>query len=198
MENGEGAEIRMREVVDGCNFSKHVQGSERYVALDSEMVTCRVKGRSQQVAGRVAIVDSNLNVLFDSYIKPPYPIISYNTEHSGLRGEDLENAPFLHDVRKRVQQLLQGRVLIGHALHNDFKALQIMHPFGLTLDTQRHPFLQNAMHTRQPGLKRACKQILGLDIQSDEHCPVEDARATMTLGTAGFNRRPFPRNDGIF
>ncbi|KAF5827595.1 hypothetical protein DUNSADRAFT_362, partial [Dunaliella salina] len=63
----------------------------------------------------------------------------------------------------------QGRLLVGHGLSNDLKAMMLDHPRKDTRDTARYlPF----MHSPAPGRKhkpRALRvlasEILGLDIQ---------------------------------
>jgi hypothetical protein len=44
-------------------------------------------------------------------------------------------APPLREVRQRLAELLQGRILVGHHLQKDLKALALAHPEEATRDT---------------------------------------------------------------
>ena len=86
-------------------------------------------------------------------------------------------------VRERVADLLRGRVVVGHAVHNDFKALQLTHPPHLTRDTACYPPLMTDPASegkegkpRPRSLRALSEEVLGLSIQSGSHSPVEDAR----------------------
>jgi len=79
----------------------------------------------------------------------------------------------------------KGRMLVGHAIHNDLAALQMSHPRKLIRDTAKYPPL---MREPRPGRKpkpRALRKLaaeqLGLEIQSGEHSPVDDARCALYL-----------------
>ena len=59
------------------------------------------------------------------------------TRYSGVRPHNLKDAPPLDSVREAVEKLLKGKLLVGHALHNDFHALGIDHPQEDVRDTSR-------------------------------------------------------------
>ncbi len=53
----------------------------------------------------------------------------------------LPPAPDLRTVQTKVSELLRGRILVGHALRNDLKALLLAHPRRDIRDTSRYqPF----------------------------------------------------------
>ena len=56
---------------------------------------------------------------------------------SGVRASDLAEAPGLEEVQARVAALTTGRILVGHALHNDLAALFLSHPRTHIRDTAR-------------------------------------------------------------
>ena len=64
------------------------------------------------------------NVILDEYILPDEPITDYRTRWSGIRPRDLVGAPSFREVRQRVADAVRGRILIGHALDNDLRALR--------------------------------------------------------------------------
>ncbi|XP_058503533.1 interferon-stimulated 20 kDa exonuclease-like 2 [Solea solea] len=86
----------------------------------------------------------------------------------------------------QILKLLMGKVVIGHAIHNDFKVLGYSHPKALTRDTSRIPLLNlkaGFAESECASLKRLTKAIFNRDIQTGRkgHSSVEDARATMEL-----------------
>jgi hypothetical protein len=104
------------------------------VALDAEMVGVGMYGEASSVA-RVAIVDWDGTVMFDEYIKQTQQVTDYRTFVSGITSVQLSCATLsLRDARKRILKILYGRLLIGHALKNDLKALGMSHPWWLIRD----------------------------------------------------------------
>lgn len=68
----------------------------------------------------------------------------------------------------QILKLLGGKVVIGHAVHNDFKVLGYSHPAALTRDTSRIPLLNRRAgfpENQCASLKRLTKAVLGRDIQ---------------------------------
>ena len=56
---------------------------------------------------------------------------------SGVRPSDLEKADTFQSVQKEVADILQGRILVGHALWNDLKVLYLSHPKKHIRDTAK-------------------------------------------------------------
>lgn len=68
----------------------------------------------------------------------------------------------------QILRILSGKIVIGHAIHNDFKALKYFHPKSLTRDTSKIPLLNRKAgfpETKSASLKRLTKQLLQRDIQ---------------------------------
>ncbi|KAM7382876.1 hypothetical protein PAMP_002573 [Pampus punctatissimus] len=139
----------------------------KYVALDCEMVGTGPKGRISQLA-RCSIVSYEGDVVYDKFINPSVPVTDYRTRWSGIRRSDLVKATPYSEARKEILRLLMGKVVIGHAIHNDFKVLGYSHPAALTRDTSRIPLLNRRAgfaETECASLKRLTKAILNRDIQ---------------------------------
>lgn len=86
----------------------------------------------------------------------------------------------------QILKILTGRIVVGHAVHNDFKALQYFHPKALTRDTSHIPPLNrkaDCPENATMSLKHLTKKLLNRDIQVGKsgHSSVEDAQATMEL-----------------
>jgi DNA polymerase III epsilon subunit-like protein len=154
-----------------------------YVALDCEMVGI---GRTSVLA-EVAVVDWNGKLIYHSYVSPPRgkTVTDYRTEVSGITKEvlDKKGRSFL-TVRNEVMNLLDGKILVGHALENDLKALGISVPPEMRRNTAHLPDFQT-LHKRgmlnPQSLKSLAKQYLGINIQAAEHDPAVDARTAMKL-----------------
>jgi len=158
------------------------------VAIDCEMVGVG-KCKSRSILARVAVVDEHGTCLLDNYVRATERVTDYRTRWSGIRARDLVGAPNFATVRQRVAQLIRGKILVGHAIHNDLRVLDIPHPPALIRDTSFFPGLRRALAavsdrydaSQSPSLKNLCQHVLNLKIQTGEHCPVEDAASTMQL-----------------
>jgi len=160
----------------------------RYLALDCEMVGIGPGGYTSALA-RVCIVDWNEDVVFDSFVKVNEPVTDYRTFVSGIREEDLESEEAIdfEECRSIVASLIEGKVVVGHALKNDFQALGLSHPWYDTRDTAKYtPLMRTCERTgclKARRLKELVQEKLKIQIQCEgaEHCPYEDATAALCL-----------------
>ena len=166
-----------------------MQEQNQYLALDCEMVGVGYKGKHSALA-RVTIVDWNHNVVLDEYVKPGRPITDYRSYVSGITPEILEQATNILDLescRQKVLQFLQGKILVGHGLKNDLRALGIHLPWYSVRDTAKYePFMKARFDDGilwPQSLKVLAKNRLRRDIQipGQAHSPVEDAATAMDL-----------------
>nr|XP_043889455.1 interferon-stimulated 20 kDa exonuclease-like 2 [Solea senegalensis] len=154
----------------------------KYLAFDCEMVGAGPKGHISQLA-RCSIVSYDGDVVYDKFIHPSMPVTDYRTRWSGIRRSDLVNATPYTEARKEILKLLMGKVVIGHAVHNDFKVLGYSHPKALTRDTSRIPLLNlkaGFAESECASLKRLTKAIFNRDIQV-RRAAHSTHRATMEL-----------------
>ncbi|KAM9293949.1 interferon-stimulated 20 kDa exonuclease-like 2 [Gastrophryne carolinensis] len=159
--------------------------SYKVVAIDCEMVGTGPKGSVSALA-RCSIVGYHGDIIYDRYIRPANPVTDYRTRWSGVRREHLANAVPFAAARKEILKLLQGKMVVGHAIQNDYKALGYFHPQELTRDTSKIPLLNRKAgfpEKEMASLKRLAKQLLCKDIQTGRggHSSVEDAKTTMEL-----------------
>ncbi|KAL5292419.1 REXO4 family protein [Megaselia abdita] len=152
------------------------------VSIDCEMVGVGLNGTDDMLA-RVSIVNQKGEILLDKYVKPTEPVVDYRTKYSGIRPQDITNAEEFEKVQDEVIDLLEGKVIVGHAVHNDLRVLYIKHPFKLLRDTSKFKPLARLVgtHGGTPSLRKLTKALLGKDIQDGEHDSVEDARAAMDI-----------------
>ncbi|TIA87861.1 hypothetical protein E3P99_02908 [Wallemia hederae] len=152
----------------------------KYLAMDCEMVGVGVDGE-ESVLARVSIVNYHGAVIYDSFVRPVEKVTDFRTWVSGVTFSDVEKAPSFQSVQQHVADLIQGRVLIGHAISNDLKALLLTHPPLSIRDTAKFDQLHSVAKTKRPKLKALAKLVLGIDIQENEHSSVIDAQATMEI-----------------
>ncbi|KAH8307094.1 hypothetical protein KR044_004695, partial [Drosophila immigrans] len=163
------------------NRLKRKAQRNRYLAMDCEMVGVGHNGQDAMLA-RVSIVNKVGEVLLDKHVKPRQPVIDYRTSVSGIRPEDIEHGEDFKVVQAEVVKLLQGKVLVGHALRNDLAVLGIKHPKAHIRDTSVYkPLCKVVSNGHTPSLKRLTMAVLGQEIQTGEHNSVEDARAAMSI-----------------
>jgi len=157
----------------------------KFLALDCEMVGTGPPPADENVLARVSIVNFHGEQVYDSYVQPPpdVQVTDYRTFVSGIRPQHLHAdvaRPFA-EVQKQVSELLDGKVLVGHALKNDMAVLLLSHPQRDIRDTARHANFRKISMGKTPALRKLAKERLGMEIQGGEHSSVEDARATMLL-----------------
>ena len=115
----------------------------------------------------------------------------FRTYVSGVRAKDIQknknsDAMELHACRKKVAEIINEKILVGHSLKNDFAALMLGHSKNLIRDTARYkPFMRasgrNGGKLRPRKLRDLVKENVGLRIIQKEGevytTSVEDAKA---------------------
>ncbi|XP_060892074.1 apoptosis-enhancing nuclease [Labrus mixtus] len=159
--------------------------STTVVALDCEMVGTGPGGRCSELA-RCSILDYRGNILYDKYIRPSQPVTDYRTRWSGIRRHHLCNATAFAQAREEILRILEGKVVVGHSIYNDFEALDMIHPPHMVRDTITTRLLSKLAgfpRQRCASLKILANKLLNRKIQVGRrgHCSVEDAQAALDL-----------------
>ncbi|KAI8835134.1 ribonuclease H-like domain-containing protein, partial [Chytridium lagenaria] len=157
----------------------------KYIAMDCEMVGVGSNG-TRSILARISLVNFHGHVILDDYVIPTEPVTDYRTRVSGITPSLINpstnpDAKTFHDVQKRVAELVTNKILVGHALKNDFDALLLSHPRHLVRDTSLFKPFREMAKGRNPSLRVLAKKLLDVDIQAGEHSSVEDARVAMLL-----------------
>mmetsp|Transcript_21286 Transcript_21286/g.40428 ORF Transcript_21286/g.40428 Transcript_21286/m.40428 type:complete len:337 (-) Transcript_21286:99-1109(-) len=165
------------------NYKKPLMPPKKeYLALDCEMCGT-LTGKS--ACARVVLVDWKGRTVLDEYVKPREKVTDYRTFVSGITAENLVDAPDIDVVRKKVQDLMAGKIIVGHGLSNDLECLGIEHPWDMIRDTAYYePFMKNHFGQMRPRkLKELAEEKLQREIQVDgqAHSPSEDAIAALDL-----------------
>lgn len=152
----------------------------KYLAIDCEMVGVGPDGENSALA-RVSLVNYHGSVILDEFVRPKERVTDFRTSISGIEPHHLKNAKSLYDIQVKLNKLLEGRILIGHAVHNDLECLFLSHPRSKIRDTAYYKPFRKYSNGKTPSLKLLCEKILKKEIQKSNHSSVEDARATMQL-----------------
>ena len=171
--NEKESNARKETLIDRDRFTK-------YVGLDCEMVGIGIDGKENALA-RVSIVNSLGECLYDTFVKQSEKVVDFRTSVSGVRLSDVKDAPSYEKVQREVYDILKGRVLVGHALQNDLKALLLSHSRRQIRDTAKYKPFRKLLKTKRPALKRLAEVVLNEKIQDGEHSSVVDARTAMKL-----------------
>lgn len=78
---------------------------------------------------RVTVVDTDMQVVYDTFVKPDNEIVDYNTRFSGVTEADLADVRVtLRDVQAVLLSMFSAdTILIGHSLQSDLLALKVIH-----------------------------------------------------------------------
>ena len=184
-DNKESAKKGVKKVTGLGDGDIPAEECEQYVGLDCEMVGTGDEGKNSVLA-RACVVDWNGTVLYDSFVKVKERITDFRTQFSGVRAKNLKSvhAVSFRECAAAVAALLKGKILVGHALHNDLKVLLLSHPASAIRDTARYrPLMRHGRDGkfRPRKLRDLAKRHLDMDIQGGEHTPDEDARVAILL-----------------
>ena len=135
----------------------------------------------ESALARVSAVNFNGDQIYDSFVRPKETVTDWRTPISGIMSKHMVKARSLEQVQVDISKILDGNVLVGHAVRNDLDALLLGHPRRDIRDTARFPPYRKLAGGGSPRLKILAAEFLGLEIQSGEHSSVEDARACMML-----------------
>ncbi|KAF7326910.1 RNA exonuclease 4 [Mycena venus] len=185
MKNGESLSALRRMIFGQVEYSDAQRQPGKYLALDCEMVGVGPEG-AESVLARVSLVNFHGAVQLDEFVRPRERVVDYRTEFSGVRESDMVNAKPFTAVQAAVAALLTDRILVGHAVHNDLKALLLSHPHNATRDTQYYAGKFGVVKNRRIALRKLVQQEVGATIQGGEHSSVTDApRRWRCIGCIG-------------
>uniref|UniRef100_A0A2R9BAE3 RNA exonuclease 1 homolog n=1 Tax=Pan paniscus TaxID=9597 RepID=A0A2R9BAE3_PANPA len=184
-----GCQVAKQHVQDGRKerlegfvktFEKELSGDAHpgIYALDCEM--------SYTTYGleltRVTVVDTDVHVVYDTFVKPDNEIVDYNTRFSGVTEADLaDTSVTLRDVQAVLLSMFSAdTILIGHSLESDLLALKVIH--STVVDT-------SVLFPHRLGLpyKRSLRNLMAdylrqiIQDNVDGHSSSEDAGACMHL-----------------
>ncbi|NXK91228.1 AEN nuclease, partial [Formicarius rufipectus] len=157
----------------------------KYVAIDCEMVGTGPQGKLSELA-RCSVVNYEGDVIYDKYVQPELPIVDYRTRWSGITRQHMKSAIPFKVAQAEILKILKDKIVVGHAIHNDFQALKYFHPKDRTRDTSQITMLKQraGLPVRaNVSLKNLASHLLQKKIQVGRkgHSSVEDAQTAMEL-----------------
>ncbi|PSK37664.1 hypothetical protein C7M61_003371 [Candidozyma pseudohaemuli] len=162
---------------DNNNPAKEAVG--KFVAIDCEFVG--IGDNDESALARVSIVNYYGVLLLDTFVKPQGRVTNWRTWVSGVAPHHMAEAIPFAEAQKKVESLIKGKFLVGHALGGDLKCLELKHPRNKIRDTSKYSGFRVETKGHPPSLKKLVSQYFKYDIQKGLHSSVEDARATMAL-----------------
>ena len=168
-------------------FSHYVYSADTYEEVSDKSplysVDCEFCMTNKNILEltKVCVVDSDLNVVYNSLVKPDNPITNYLTKYSGITPDMLKDVTTkLSDVQNALRKLLPSDAIwIGQSLNNDLHKLQMLHPYVIDTSVIYNISGQRGRKTK---LKTLSSMFLGEEIQREDakgHDPKEDATAAM-------------------
>lgn len=159
-----------------------------FFAIDVECVATG-NGTDDRDVARIAVVDEDEKVVFDQYVKPTKPIVSYLTQLTGITKSNLKDAPELEEALLWLKTILPiESVIVGQSIKKDLEWLTLQKPIDYkdefdVADLFRLPMqaLNGVVRYRYFSLRHVAKHLLGHNIQEADHDPVIDARYAMKI-----------------
>ena len=83
----------------------------------------------------------------DKHVRPVEKVTDFRTHVSGISSSSLRNAISFAQCRKEVSKLMQDKIVVGHALKNDFQALMFTPSKHLIRDTAYYrPYMRRKIN----------------------------------------------------
>ncbi len=103
--------------------------------MDCEFVGVGFEGK-ESVLARASVVNQFGHVLLDEFVRPRERITDYRTAVSGITPHHMRKGGPAKDfatVHAAIAELCKGRILVGHAIHNDLKVSYKCPPLKVAL-----------------------------------------------------------------
>ncbi|PWA21895.1 hypothetical protein CCH79_00015573, partial [Gambusia affinis] len=123
MRRKQGVRSKSKEPETSLVKESAFSGITQTVAIDCEMVGVGPDGE-ESILARVSLVNKFGKCIYDKYVKPTEKVTDYRTAVSGIRPEDIKDGEDIQTVQREVADILKGRIVVGHAIHNDLKDAQ--------------------------------------------------------------------------
>jgi RNA exonuclease 4 len=136
------------------------------------------------MVAEVAVVNWDGEVVYHTFVEPTGSVVDYRTSISGITPEKLVGATPLWRVQEDLVNLLDGKILVGHALENDLRGLGLRVDPAFVRNTAHHPFFKTMASRGQLQPRKLANLhmlYVGTPIQQGVHGAVEDAKASMAL-----------------
>eukprot|EP00571_Detonula_confervacea_P005909 CAMPEP_0172332020 /NCGR_PEP_ID=MMETSP1058-20130122/62224_1 /TAXON_ID=83371 /ORGANISM="Detonula confervacea, Strain CCMP 353" /LENGTH=661 /DNA_ID=CAMNT_0013049297 /DNA_START=36 /DNA_END=2018 /DNA_ORIENTATION=+ len=150
--------------------------------------------QTQMQEQKLTSLEQNLIVLYDKYVIPRGRITDYRTEWSGITKDTYRESNDSHipivsfnQCQNEVSQLFSsigGKrvIVVGHALENDFDALEIEHPPSLIRDTAFYPPYMRRVRKKMYPRKLSTLSSEELDIEIQQKSQTSPSSEEVNTG----------------
>lgn len=168
---------------DSAGLGSNGGAAPNVVAIDCEMVGVGAGG-TRSVLARVSVVDFEGAVLLDRLVLPQERVTDYRSHITGITAATLRGKNVISEAaaRQKTAEVLEGKVVVGHSLQNDFQALMLSHPHEHIRDTALYrPLRPPGRENRTPSLAGLVEHWFREKIHQGQHDSIEDARMALRL-----------------
>ncbi len=162
---------------------------QTYVALDLETTGLDADRDAIIEIGAVKFQGEEVLDTFSTFVRPGRPIPLQITELTGIRDEDVANAPGLHDVLPRLARFVGQAPIVGHSVEFDLSFLR-RHSHAFEFENELLDTFELA-GVLLPNAERysleSLAEMMGIEMEQ-AHRAMDDARATYHLFRALLNR----------
>ena len=179
---------KAKEMAERAAIPDSVKSS--YVALDCEMVGVGAGGK-KSVLARVSITNWDGKILLDTHVSSKERVTDFRTHVSGVTKRDIRKdvSVSLKEAQRLVHAVVKDKIVVGHALKNDFKCLFMDHPKHMLRDTARYlPYMRragaNGGKPKPRKLRDLVREVLGdeaFQAEGVSHDSAQDAHGAMRL-----------------
>lgn len=149
-------------------------------------------------AGTVSIVDAYGKELYFARIfqeKNTYIVNHFTRKLNGFTEDSLENGRPLDEVKREVEELLTGKLVVTYAGSTDLLSLELNPGDFDHLDLSNFfmrpkPNKMGQDYGEKIGLRTLCYHYFNKDIQEGIHSPTVDAKATIQLFMEVYTKIP--------
>ena len=165
-------------------------------SIDVECVASG-RGHRDRVVGRIAMVDSSCNLIYDTIVNPELDgikVVSYIERLTGLNKEicDSKGITLSAALAGLKEKLPSNALLVGQGIHHDIEWLDLKQG----VDFARHFDIADMFKLRVKdkvvdgvakarfrffSLRHTVIALMGVDMQSKDHNPVDDAAYSLRL-----------------
>uniref|UniRef100_A0A1B6DAF0 Exonuclease domain-containing protein n=1 Tax=Clastoptera arizonana TaxID=38151 RepID=A0A1B6DAF0_9HEMI len=126
-------------------------------SLSCDVIIKNIDGVLSSMVTRVLVIDQNLEVFHEAFVKP-LKLSGNDSTEVDLRWESY------YQVRTRLVQMLRSQIIVGHKLNYYLRLLQMRHPVYLRRDTAHFSKFRTANDSRRYSLKQLSKKYLDLKV----------------------------------
>ncbi|EGC28635.1 hypothetical protein DICPUDRAFT_159911 [Dictyostelium purpureum] len=155
----EPIELNSDLVVPSDKELSKINESSSFFSIDCKII--QIEGTNKSALGKICICNQNGEIVYERISKPMEKIIDCRGKFTGLTKDivNKQGAEFL-EIQKQVEKIIRNKIIIGHDLTYDLKALKLVHKKKLLRDATQFPTFFNPETNSEDSLKSIVKREL--------------------------------------